>query len=143
MRLSSTTDTFLDYKTLLEVIKGRVTGELVDDRTMIMEHLIQAVAGLPPLSKNRVELTNGFIGELWNTLQHPPQSYMGDQFTYRQPDGSNNNIQFPHIGAANTPYARSCRPTITPPGNLPDPGVIYDCIMKRYEYKPHPNGVSS
>jgi hypothetical protein len=87
-----------DYKTLLEVIKGRISGELVDDKTMVMERLIQAVAGLPPLSKNRVELTNGFIGELWNTLDHPPQSYMGDDFMYRKADGSNNSIKYPHLG---------------------------------------------
>lgn len=132
-----------DYRTLLEVIKGRVTGKLVDDKTMIMERLIQAVAGLPPMSKNRVELTNEFIGELWSTLSHPPQSYMGDEFMYRKADGSNNSIKYPHLGAANTPYARSCKPSIVPPGSLPDPGVIFDCVMKRYEYKPHPNGVSS
>ena len=120
-----------------------MTGELVDDRTMIMERLIQAVAGLPPLSKNRVELTNGFIGELWDTLEHPPLSYMGDDFIYRKADGSNNNIRYPHLGAAGTPYARSCRPATIIPGALPDPGVIYDCVMRRYEYKPHPNGVSS
>lgn len=77
-------------------MKGRSSGKLVDDRTMIMEKLIQAVAGLPPLSKNRVELTNGFIGELWDTLEHPPQSYMGDDYIYRKADGSNNSQVSPH-----------------------------------------------
>jgi hypothetical protein len=114
----------IDYRTLLEVMKGRSSGKLVDDRTMIMEKLIQAVAGLPPLSKNRVELTNGFIGELWDTLEHPLQSYMGDDYIYRKADGSNNSLKFPRMGAANTAYGRSCRPGTIMPGALPDPGVI-------------------
>ncbi|TAQ84850.1 hypothetical protein B7494_g6827 [Chlorociboria aeruginascens] len=88
-------------------------------------------------------LKDGFIGELWNTLEHPPLSYMGDDFTFRKADGSYNNIMYPHLGAANTPYARTCKPRTIMPGALPDPGVIFDCLMKRYKYKPHPNGVSS
>jgi hypothetical protein len=35
-------------------------------------------------------MTNSFIGTLWNVLRHPPLSYVGDQFTYRAADGSNN-----------------------------------------------------
>ena len=30
------------------------------------------------------------IDELWNSLQHPPMSYLGDKFAYRSADGSNN-----------------------------------------------------
>ena len=47
------------------------------------------------------------------------------------------------MGAANTPYARSVRPTTLTPGNLPDPGVIFDAIYARNTYKEHPNKVSS
>lgn len=32
------------------------------------------VADLPGHSKNRVELTNQFLDELWNSLPHPPLS---------------------------------------------------------------------
>lgn len=51
---------------------------------------MQLVAGLPPLSKTRVDLTNNFVDELWNSLQHPPLSYLGDQYTFRTGDGSYN-----------------------------------------------------
>lgn len=105
--------------------------------------LYQLVAGLPSQSKTRVDLTSAFIDELWDNLQHPPLSYMGDQFAYRQADGSNNNIQFPHIGAANTPYARSVQPKTIQPGALPDPGLIFDTVFARNTFREHPNRVSS
>ena len=47
------------------------------------------------------------------------------------------------LGAANTPYARSVRPETMQPGSLPDPGLIFDSIFARAEYKEHPNKVSS
>ena len=52
--------------------------------------MIKLVSGLPSLSKTRVDLTNAFIDELWHSLQHPPMSYLGDKFIYRQADGGNN-----------------------------------------------------
>ena len=70
-------------------------------------YLLQLVAALPDRSANRVELTSLFLDELWNSLQHPPLSYLGDEFRYRSADGSNNSYIFPKLGAANTPYARS------------------------------------
>ena len=97
---------FKDVGTLMNVMKGKVTGELLDDKTYLMEHLMQAgralgrnpfvansmqlVSGLPPLSKTRVDLTNTFVDELWNSLEHPPLSYLGDQFAFRTGDGSYN-----------------------------------------------------
>lgn len=73
------------------MILAKVKGEkLQDDKTMIMERVIQLVANLPNDSKLRQELTNSFITELWESLDHPPLLYAGDKFVYRQADGSNN-----------------------------------------------------
>lgn len=78
-------------KTLLEVIKGKIKGDgIADDKTMLMERVIQLVAKLPDGSKNRITLTDDFIGELWNSLDHPPQIYVGEKYMYRRPDGSCN-----------------------------------------------------
>lgn len=104
---------------------------------------MQLVAALPSNSKLRFDLTNSFIDELWNTLQHPPMSYMGDKYTYRQPDGSYNNVMYPHLGAANTPYARSVTANILSPGAMPDPGMVFDSVMIRHKFREHPNRVSS
>jgi hypothetical protein len=130
-------------KTIKTIIKSKLKGQqLIDDKTMIMEHTIQLVAGLPHGSRLRAELTNNFINELWYTLDHPPLLYMGDKHQYRQADGSWNNPMNPMLGAAGSTYARTCRPSI-PVGALPDPSLIFETIMKRTKYRKHPNNVSS
>ena len=50
---------------------------------------------------------------------------------------------YPHLGAANTPYARTVIPMVIQPGALPDPGVIFDSVFARKQYRKHPNNVSS
>ncbi|KAH8904704.1 linoleate diol synthase [Coniochaeta sp. PMI_546] len=133
-----------DVKTLIEVIKAKLKGDgITDDKTMIMERTIQLVSKLPNGSRNRVKLTDDFIAQLWNSLDHPPLIYIGDKYMYRSADGSNNNIMLPQLGAAGCTYARSVRPSIVPLGALPDPNLIFDSVMKRTEYKKHPNNVSS
>lgn len=133
-------------KTVLELIKSKLKGnEPMDDHTMLMERIIQLVAGLPSKSRNRILLTDQFIGELWDSLDHPVLNYIGEKYMYRSADGSYNNPLYPQMGAAGTTYARSVRPTIMPPGALPDPGLIYDSVMRRSNsgYRKHPNNVSS
>jgi hypothetical protein len=135
---------YKDFKTLLDLVKNKIKGvHHVDDKTMLMERVIQLVAGLPHNSKKRVELTNNFLSELWYTLEHPPSIYIGDQFKYRFADGSYNNIMYPQLGAAGCTYSRSVRPVVVPPGALPDPGLIFDSVMARNDYTKHPNNVSS
>ncbi|KAL2266768.1 hypothetical protein VTJ83DRAFT_6120 [Remersonia thermophila] len=133
-----------DVKTLKEFLLAKVKGEkIVDDKTMIMERVIKLVSNLPTDSKLRVELTNSFLTELWDTLEHPPSLYVGDQYRYRRADGSYNNIMYPQLGAAGSSYARSVNVSVLRPGAMPDPGLIYDSVMKRTEYKKNPNNVSS
>lgn len=80
-----------DLKTLKDIIAKKLKGETQsDDKTMLMERTIQLVSGLPSYSHRREVLTNTFIDMLWNSLDHPPLLYMGDEYRYRQPDGSNN-----------------------------------------------------
>jgi linoleate 10R-lipoxygenase len=73
------------------VLKGKIKGEKIkDDKTMIMEYLIQLVAKLPHNSLLRENLTNNLIKELWDSLDHPPLIHIGDKHRYREADGSNN-----------------------------------------------------
>ncbi|KAI0813448.1 linoleate diol synthase [Xylaria sp. FL0064] len=131
-----------DLKTVVTIVKSLLKGELIDDKTMIMERTIQLVAGLPNGSRLRTELTNNFINQLWSTLDHPPLLYVGEKHEYRQADGSWNNPMNPMLGAAGSTYARTCRPSIQV-SDLPDPEIIYESIFKRTNYRKHPNNVSS
>lgn len=86
-----------DFKTLRDIVKAKLKRETQqDDKTMIMERTIQLVSMMPNKSKRQEILTNSFIDTLWNSLDHPPLLYMGDEYKYRQPDGSNNvrNLMF-------------------------------------------------
>lgn len=80
-----------DLVTIKDMMAAKLLGETqVDDKTMIMERTIQMVATMPDHSRRQEFLTNKFINKLWNSLDHPPLLYMGDDFRFRQPDGSNN-----------------------------------------------------
>ncbi|KAJ5338320.1 hypothetical protein N7452_005048 [Penicillium brevicompactum] len=134
---------FRDVGTVKDLIANKASGELMDDKTYLMERIIQMVADLPGNSKARPELTSVFLDELWNSIPHPPLSYMGDDFKYRSADGSNNNPTLPWLGAANTAYCRTIPPLTIQPSGLPDAGLIFDTLYARQEFTPHPNKVSS
>ncbi|KAF6838515.1 linoleate diol synthase [Colletotrichum musicola] len=133
-----------DFKTLYQIVRSKVKRESIqDDKTMIMERTIQIVAKLPHKSHLREVLTNKFIEQLWDSLDHPPLLYMDEKLKYRFADGSHNNPLYPLLGAANQPYARSVKPRIVTLGAMPDPGLVFDSIMGRRAFKKHPNNVSS
>ena len=65
-------------------------------------------------------------------------------FAYREADGSNNNPLLPALGAAHTPYARSVASShVAPVATLPDPGMVFDTLLKRDREVEHPSGLSS
>jgi linoleate 8R-lipoxygenase/9,12-octadecadienoate 8-hydroperoxide 8R-isomerase len=131
----------------LDTLKdGFVTGlggQPVDDRQYLMERVIKIMSELPVSSSSSMKMTDGFLKLLWSDLQHPPVSYLGDDYIYRRADGSNNNIRWPHIGQAGQPYARTVKPETIMPIALPDPEVIFDSVLKRDHFREHPNKISS
>ncbi|EWC46918.1 hypothetical protein DRE_03930 [Drechslerella stenobrocha 248] len=137
------TGAFKDMRTLVDVLNAKVVAGSVDDKTYLMERIIQIASGLPSTSKNEKVLTGALLDKLWNQLQHPPLSYLGTKQQYRSADGSYNNILYPHLGKAGTPYARSVRPMTKMPGARPDPGLLFDALLARKEPKPHANKISS
>ncbi|BGP16827.1 hypothetical protein JCM10213_004674 [Rhodosporidiobolus nylandii] len=116
--------------------------EAIDDRKMLLEQVIQLLSTLPPDSPIGPVLQNQFIRLLWNDLQHPPVSFVGDS-RYRSADGSGNNLFMPTLGAAGQPYARTVSAVHPQPDRLPEPSVVFDVLMKRREFTPHPSGISS
>jgi hypothetical protein len=109
-----------------------------------LEAIIQTAASFPPKSKACKDLSGTLVKPLWNDLQHPPLSYLGDEFKYRKSDGSNNNILYPSLGAAGSKYARTVTPETLTPSVLPDAGLIFDTIFAREDQtRHHPNQISS
>ena len=145
--------------TITDVI-AHLGGRPTDDKTYVMEGVIRLASQLPLASSAGKGVTRLFLTQLWNDLKHPPLSYLGgsakyskvdgrkdemfgDDFNYRKADGSCNNMLWPHIGAAGMPYARTVKPERLQPISLPDPGVVFDSLMARKNFREHPNKISS
>ncbi|GAA5875484.1 hypothetical protein JCM16303_000644 [Sporobolomyces ruberrimus] len=124
----------------------------MDDREMSLEQVRSFVSlrlifiillySLSPDSKSRGVLENAFIRLLWNDLQHPPISDVG-KARFRSADGSGNNFFNKRLGAAGESYARSVVPEHPMPQQLPDTATVWDTLMKRDKFVPHPSGISS
>ena len=79
---------------------------------------------------------------MYNDLPHPPSSQIGTKYAWRAADGANNNLSDPEMGKAGTPYARSvpsARPV--PASALPDAGLVFDMLLKRDKFEPHPGAL--
>ena len=56
--------------------------------------------------------------------------------SFREADGGGNNLQIPQLGRAGQPYARSVQAKwCTAASSLPDPGLVFDSLMKRRKVK--------
>lgn len=66
------------------------------------------------------------------------------KYAFRNADGSEYNPLFPTLGKAGSPYARSVASSnVTPARTLPDAGLVFDTLLKREKFTPHPGGISS
>ncbi|KAI9464255.1 heme peroxidase [Boletus coccyginus] len=125
---------------VLDVVRH---SDAVDDRKMLLEHILSFMADHP--SGKIQDLAQDYvIKTLYNDLAHPPATFIGPQFAFRTADGSNNNPDYPDLGKAGTPYARSVQQGNPLPRNqLPDAGLIFDTLLRRDEFREHPAGLSS
>jgi len=96
---------------------------------------------------------------VYKDLPHPPSGYLclppstlnviskaqsHANYAFRFANGSYNNVLNPTLGQAGSPYARSV-PTsrLSPRFALPDPGLLFDTLLKRDKFVPHPGGISA
>ncbi|GAA5912247.1 hypothetical protein JCM6882_005206 [Rhodosporidiobolus microsporus] len=128
-----------DAATVVQAL-GSITGQM-DDRELLLEHLVTMLQNLPTGSPIQKPLTDKLIELLWGDLEHPSVSSVGPVF--READGGGQNAANPKLGAANTPYARSVPRLYPKSPHLPAPEVVFDALLKRGEFKPHPSGISS
>ncbi|GAA6014230.1 hypothetical protein JCM8202_005199 [Rhodotorula sphaerocarpa] len=86
--------------------------------------------------------SNNFIRVVWEDILKPPATIVG-KYRFRGADRGRNNPLLPELGKAGTLYARTT-PDLHPfPESLPDVGTIFDVLLRRDEYKPHPSVISS
>ncbi|KZT27896.1 linoleate diol synthase [Neolentinus lepideus HHB14362 ss-1] len=115
----------------------------IDDRKMLLEYILVLLSHMPE-GELLTSMQNVVIELLYLDLPHPPATYIGPQYSYRAADGSNNNISDPNLGKANTPYSRSVQEIVPlPVQSLPDPGLVFDVLLKRDGFVKHPAGLSS
>jgi hypothetical protein len=133
-----------DIEGLVKTFKATAMGEPLDDKEYLMESMV-AIATKLPESFLQDRITATLITTLWNDLEHPPNVILGDEYEFRQPDGSKNNHKYPDVGKAGMPYARTVTPKSKQGGVLPDPGVLFDSVMARKHERGelHPNRISS
>ncbi|KAI0642463.1 linoleate diol synthase [Trametes meyenii] len=132
-----------DVSTLESIIDGVKHLNSIDDRKMLLEHILVYLSqnsGHPLATK----LETAVVQLLYNDLPHPPSTSIGPEYAYRSADGSNNNPAVPDLGKAGRPYARSVQQSHPLPRNeMPDAGLVFDTLLRREKFVPHPAGLSS
>lgn len=103
---------FEDGATLIELVKTIATGEKIDDKHYFMERLIKLASALPLTSKNGTMITTSLVTKLWSDLQHPPSTFLGEEYNYRRADGSYNVMHsvLSHLGSLEklTAFSERC-----------------------------------
>ena len=118
------------------VFQAVANPDAIDDRKGVFTDALAAITKLPP-GKVQDAMNDKVITVLYETLSHPPVTYMDDRHRFRQPDGSCNNITIPDLGQSARPYARSVQSKHPLPANmLPDPGLVFDTLLKARDVSP-------
>ncbi|RDB17409.1 Psi-producing oxygenase A [Hypsizygus marmoreus] len=116
----------------------------IDDRKGTFPMALGVLARLDPHSDLTRRMNDFVIDKLYNTVDHPPASYLGPVHSFRQADGGGNNLHTPDLGRGGTPYARSVQGKEgLPATSLPDPGLIFDTILRKNGHQNHPGRMSS
>ncbi|KAL0577572.1 hypothetical protein V5O48_004403 [Marasmius crinis-equi] len=133
-----------DPKLVAGFLDTVINPDAVDDRKGAFAAGLTLLSRLPPDSDIAKNMSDSAIAMLYNTIPHPTATLLGPVYTFRQADGGLNNVQQPDLGRAGTPYSRSVQGKwCIAPSALPDPGLVFDVLLKRREMTPHPNGNAS
>ena len=123
-----------------------------------LEKLLTLMSRLPRGSGFGKTIEEYVIGLLYKDLPHPPGPYLalpppgavvypqpaGVHYAYRPADGSYYSPLIPSLGKAGMPYARSVPTKNTVPlSHLPDAATVFDTLLRRDQFVPHPGGLSS
>ncbi|KAI8589889.1 linoleate diol synthase [Geranomyces variabilis] len=129
--------------TLAQLLASFATGEPIDDRKDLLEHIVTVMQKLPSNSGLNEDISGALIGMLWNDLPHPAATTVSSTDKYHSADGSGNNMWTPDLGKAGTPYARTVQPCKPKSPSLPDPELVFDQLLRRKgPFKEHPSGLN-
>ncbi|EKM81762.1 hypothetical protein AGABI1DRAFT_90139 [Agaricus bisporus var. burnettii JB137-S8] len=115
----------------------------IDDRKLLLEHALALISNMEEGSM-ATAAKNKIIQLFYSDLTHPASTSLGPKFAWRAPDGARNNPDLPDMGRAGTPYSRSVQQTHPLPADqLPDPGLVFDTLLRRESFVEHPGGLSA
>ncbi|KAH8651167.1 heme peroxidase-domain-containing protein, partial [Xylariales sp. PMI_506] len=120
-----------------------VAGKMLMGKGLDLERGSKLVAALANDSNLRAAFVEDQVKAKYERMLHPPITYLGDAFKYRQADGKFNSALNPHLGQAGAPYAKTVPSKTHPLGSLPDPGDLFDRLMARDEPRQSRSGLSS
>ncbi|KAI0756453.1 heme peroxidase [Daedaleopsis nitida] len=161
----------LNVATFDALYNAVTSKDALDDRKGLFTKTLSLLCKLPEGSKESTALNDIVITLLYNTLPHPPVTYIGTNYpadaqpspaipapsaqdgltagprlpgTFRSADGGGNNVNMPNLGKARTPYAKSVQNKYPlAPNALPDPGEVFDTLLKARDFQAHPGRNSS
>ncbi|CAI2176174.1 903_t:CDS:2 [Funneliformis geosporum] len=113
----------------------------LDDSQFQLERIVRILSKLPSNSNLLHEVEKLLISVLWSDISKPPNMWAND--FYRSADGSNYSRVYPGIGKSYSHYSRNVRIDRPPLLNVPDPETLFDTLMVRKGFKPHPSSISS
>ncbi|KIL59186.1 hypothetical protein M378DRAFT_27110 [Amanita muscaria Koide BX008] len=79
---------------------------------------------------------------LYSMIPNLPRTFLGSKHIYRDADGGYNNVLHPDVGRAGMPYTRNVRSEHRFSA-LPEPGLVFDTLLKARDKRVHPSGASS
>ncbi|RPD64148.1 heme peroxidase [Lentinus tigrinus ALCF2SS1-6] len=132
-----------DLSTMESIVDAVMHLNNLDDRKMMLEHVLVLLSNNAehPLAQKIETLV---IKALYEDLPHPPATIVGPNYAFRTVDGSGNNPCMPDLGKAGTSYSRSVQQIHPLPADeLPDAGLLFDTLLRRDKFVPHPAGLSS
>lgn len=121
-----------------------------DDRENLRDKNIRVMAKAPQDNMITKYLIGAFLQELWDRINKPfvvapPKGVVVSEipinWKYRLPDGRGNSAEYPVVGMGNTKYATIMRSQRRPTAN-PAPEKIFNDLIKRREFVPHPNKIN-
>ncbi|KAH6904307.1 heme peroxidase [Coprinopsis sp. MPI-PUGE-AT-0042] len=143
-----------DLDGYLDAIRN-ANGVGLDDRKFVLESVLSVMSTYKEHRLSKV-IQEAAINLLYKDLPHPVSGYLrlppstpptpaqNLPYVYRPANGSFYNPLYPAMGMAGTPYARTVPSRHTlPKDSLPDPDLVFDTLLKRDKFEPHPGGMSA